>query len=383
MVDDAELGVGKTCFVVGPIGDRFKPLGHQRRAVYDRGVILWEQVFQPVCERFGLTAVRADKIARSGEITEQIVEFLRDSDLVIADLTGGNANVMYELGLRHSVALPTVLVGEVEVLPFDVNTLRTVQFEYTEGGRIGLRDDLVDFVREALVDGGGSPIATRVLQSRESVTGQEVGEAATLSATPEPDVGEAEEPGVMDILAEGQTALESVTEILNDARVSIDEIGEVTQAHTDKMTASDKAGKGFVGRLAVARALAQNLKEPADVLSAHARKFEDAVGLADAMVQYVFRELKSDEGARTEVLPTTISILGLADAAEESLSGITRMLRATGGLRKISRDLRPSSSELEAALTRLVVATKVIVAWRDAVFEAYGGDPRPDESDEA
>lgn len=41
-------------------------------------------------------------IAEPGEITEQVFQRLRDDDLVIADVRGGNANVMYELGLRHT-----------------------------------------------------------------------------------------------------------------------------------------------------------------------------------------------------------------------------------------------------------------------------------------
>ncbi|WP_310526584.1 hypothetical protein, partial [Nocardioides sp.] len=63
---------------------------------------MWENVFEPACEMFGLTPVRADKISEAGDIPEQIFTYLRDADIVIADVTGGNANVMYELGLRHT-----------------------------------------------------------------------------------------------------------------------------------------------------------------------------------------------------------------------------------------------------------------------------------------
>jgi hypothetical protein len=65
----------------------------------------------------GLNPIRAGHISDSGEITEQIFRHLRDDDVVIADLTGANANVMYELGLRHTINKLTIQVGEFRRLP--------------------------------------------------------------------------------------------------------------------------------------------------------------------------------------------------------------------------------------------------------------------------
>lgn len=97
MPSDAELGQGKTCFAIGPIGSRLDPRGTEGRVRYEEALQMWENVFEPACAQFGLRPIRADRIADPGEIPEQIFLHLRDSDLVIADVTGGNANVMYEL----------------------------------------------------------------------------------------------------------------------------------------------------------------------------------------------------------------------------------------------------------------------------------------------
>ena len=78
---------------------------------------MWENVFEPACQRFGMQPLRADKLPQPGEITDQVFGLLRDADVVIADLTGGNANVMYELGLRHTKDKLTVHIGEYERLP--------------------------------------------------------------------------------------------------------------------------------------------------------------------------------------------------------------------------------------------------------------------------
>ena len=70
--------------------------------------------------------------------------------MVIADLSGGNPNVMYELGLRHTKAALTVQIGEVGLLPFDVRAIRTIEFRRSEGGLVEAREALMQQLREGL-----------------------------------------------------------------------------------------------------------------------------------------------------------------------------------------------------------------------------------------
>jgi len=54
-----------------------------------------------------------------------------DDSLVIADLTGSNANVFYELGVRHAFRKPVVQIIDAEQpIPFDVAHSRTIKFKY-------------------------------------------------------------------------------------------------------------------------------------------------------------------------------------------------------------------------------------------------------------
>ena len=52
---------------------------------------------------------RADEIAKPGRITDHILEAISKSDVLIADLSGNNANVMYELGFGHALKKPEVV----------------------------------------------------------------------------------------------------------------------------------------------------------------------------------------------------------------------------------------------------------------------------------
>ena len=75
-------------------------------------------------------AVRADEIAEPGVITSQIMQRVIGDDLVVADLTGLNPNVLYELAVRHAILKPFVqIIAQGETIPFDVSGIRTVFFD--------------------------------------------------------------------------------------------------------------------------------------------------------------------------------------------------------------------------------------------------------------
>lgn len=66
----------------------------------------------------------ADELVGRSIIHNNIIEELKSSDLVIADLTDLNPNVFYELGVRHYTGKPTILIAEQGVrTPFDVNSM--------------------------------------------------------------------------------------------------------------------------------------------------------------------------------------------------------------------------------------------------------------------
>jgi hypothetical protein len=64
-------------------------------------------------------------------ITNQVIYYIVDSPLVIADLTGNNPNVYYELALRHSFKKPIIQIKEEsERLAFDIVGMRTIDVDY-------------------------------------------------------------------------------------------------------------------------------------------------------------------------------------------------------------------------------------------------------------
>lgn len=116
----------KKCFVVSPIGEE----GSEIRSNADK---LFKYVIKPVCEACEFEPVRVDKLNDANSITQTIIEQLETADLVIADMTGHNPNVFYEMGFRARTKKPMIhLRKKGESLPFDVNTIRTLEYDLTD-----------------------------------------------------------------------------------------------------------------------------------------------------------------------------------------------------------------------------------------------------------
>src|SRR5687768_15224932 len=108
------------CFVISPIGADGSP---DRKAAND----LLKYVIKPVGEdTHGYKIKRAEKIVGTGSITRQIIEYLVESPVVVADMTNHNPNVFYELAARHAARKPVIhLIREGQRIPFDVTTQRS------------------------------------------------------------------------------------------------------------------------------------------------------------------------------------------------------------------------------------------------------------------
>jgi hypothetical protein len=71
--------------------------------------------------------------------------------IVIAELTGRNPNVLYELGLTHVLRKPAILIVQsMDDVPFDLRHLRCIVYSLGPGGLRKLRTDLEATIRQVL-----------------------------------------------------------------------------------------------------------------------------------------------------------------------------------------------------------------------------------------
>jgi hypothetical protein len=136
------------CFVLMPFGGRFDEYHHE--------------IIKPAIEDVGLEAARADDINHAGAIMVQVWTEIRESCICVADLSGRNPNVMYELGIAHALRKPVVqIVQNIEDVPFDLRHLRNITYDVTSA-RWG--DDLCARLVEALRATLQNPVSALAFQ---------------------------------------------------------------------------------------------------------------------------------------------------------------------------------------------------------------------------
>ena len=197
MADKVELD--SECFFITPIGAD----GSEVRKRSD-GVLKF--IVGRAAAELELTAVRADEIAEPGLITRQVLDHVLGAKAAVADLTGHNANVFYEMAVRHAAKLPVVLIAEIGVvLPFDIAQMRTIFFDHTDlESADKCRTEIVKHLREAIDNGAvDSPIATSL-------------DVQALQA------GSAVERNVAELI----TAFESMSRVQTRMASAIDDLGE-------------------------------------------------------------------------------------------------------------------------------------------------------------
>ena len=122
------------CFVITPIGNETDSI---RRHI--DGII--EAAIRPSLREYEVLV--AHKITEPGTITKQVLKEIYEDDLVIANLTNNNPNVMYELAFRHCLGKPTIMIAEKGTsLPSDIIMERTIFYCNDAQGVIDLREEL-------------------------------------------------------------------------------------------------------------------------------------------------------------------------------------------------------------------------------------------------
>ena len=97
---------------------------------------IYQDLIKPALVAAGFEPFRADEETTTGDILTDMFQELLLADLVIADLSIDNANVFYELGIRHAFkkrGIVHIQSGRA-YMPFDIFNVRTIPYHTTEEG---------------------------------------------------------------------------------------------------------------------------------------------------------------------------------------------------------------------------------------------------------
>ncbi|MCI9403714.1 MAG: hypothetical protein HFF04_08595 [Oscillospiraceae bacterium] len=141
----------KKCFIITPIGSENEPIRRHIEGIIDAAIIpaLGDQYDVVVAHRINVT----------GTITKQVIAEIYNADLVIANLTGKNPNVMYELAFRHCLGTPLISIADQETnLPADIISERTIFYVNDAKGVLELQENLRKYLKEINFEQKSSPI---------------------------------------------------------------------------------------------------------------------------------------------------------------------------------------------------------------------------------
>lgn len=124
-------------FVLMPFAEELKP-------VYDDHI-------KTVVAELGLEAARADDFFTADSIISDIWNAISAARFLVADCTGRNPNVFYELGVAHTLGKRVILIAQShDDIPFDVQHIRAILYEYTPRGMRGFEKSLKETLRRRL-----------------------------------------------------------------------------------------------------------------------------------------------------------------------------------------------------------------------------------------
>lgn len=304
---------------------------------------------------------RADDLLNQQNILKDIVVSIHESDLIIADLTGLNPNVFYELGLAHAFRKNVVLLTQdVSELPFDLRSYRVIQYS-THFSKI---KDLEESLRKVLHDiksssiSFGNPVTDwiRLDSINENPTNKitVIQKEDKLNNAPVVAVDIIEEKGFLDYIADIEESMEKLTNIVSDFEVKTTEMSnDITIKGNEIRSAWEKPSTGtasYVRKLA--RKAAETMNNYGAFISQSNKQYESVWDIfEDSISNLVISPLLKSSPENIDGFADFLTLLeNLKNSIIPAIDGISSMAEGAISLKGMEGSITRSVSliELEA-----------------------------------
>jgi hypothetical protein len=242
--------------------------------------------------------------------------------------------------------------------------------EYRKGVR-HLAERLVGVVRD-LTGEQGSPAIAQSETSTSSTASAQVADA------------EDEEPGLVELLAEGEEAMPEWTKIIGAASPEIEQIGNLAGEAAEQMTVSDAKGGGASGRLKITIGLAEKLKPHADAILTLGQANAAIMVKVGPAISALLERIEADPQLtlQTEGVPEFIDgIKTLAQNGKGAVASLQGFSTSFDQTAKLSRALRPPIRDIQNGLRGFVDAQAIYDEWERRIEDIYteaDSDTEPD-----
>jgi hypothetical protein len=115
--------------------------------------VVYNDFLKPSIEKLKLQCIRGDDIFGDNIIMDDIIKLIKESAILVADLTYRNPNVFYELGLAHAFGKKVLLLAQsMDDVPFDLRHRRVCLYKYSPKGCKKLENEMVAHIETLLTE---------------------------------------------------------------------------------------------------------------------------------------------------------------------------------------------------------------------------------------
>jgi hypothetical protein len=305
----------------------------------------------------GYDVFRADDVVSQRNILEDIIASINDSELIVADLTGSNPNVYYELGIAHAFGKSVILLTQsVSDLPFDLRSYRVIQYN-THFAAIGDAKNKLKEFAEAAKNGKmifRSPVTDfSSIKKVESQVEEEV--KVILSG----------DLGFLDHTIRMQEGFAAMANVIGQIGKRMQEVTTRTEAVTEEM--NELAKSEDAQKLRKIQKLlgdfATTQQEYAIFLKESNDRMENSLDDTFTSLEFVisFKTPSTDE--ERQALSTMLNNLNyLENNSQGSVNSFTKLLASVKATPRMERNLNKALDEVAVQIDRFIGNTQQVVA---------------------
>jgi len=340
------------------------PFAAEFQTVFDKLIV-------PALEECGYNVKRADSDLDQQNVLKDVVRGIANADLVIAELTSRNPNVLYELGLSHALRKNTVLITQsIDEIPFDLRAYRVIRYSTQFDEADELRKEL-QAIGEAHLGGEiefGSPIID-FLPDQESKAERLPVVESTATGEPSEDLDSTDpEPpeGFLD-------ALITISEAGTQVTARMDRIGELTldigqkfrETTAAAQAAQAEGGSGMVLKMhRLAGEMAEGLDEYAEQLKDEAPLLEEDVQkLINGGLAYTSWLASQADIDLDQARDNRQTFEELGKATQEGLESVKVFRKTLAELSAISRDMARGTGRAIQSLDSITGSLEQVEAF--------------------
>lgn len=284
----------------------------------------------------------ASEIGNQQSILNDIIQPIFDADLVVADLTGLNANVMYELGVAHSLNKKTIIItqDDISTIPFDIKTYKIWNYNTN----FKSFSELVEYLNSTIkntIDGTcifGNPVIDFL--SKKNITQINLIQQSTDIATTE-----FTDKGYFDFIAD----IEENVEKLGDSIVQM--AGEMTDLSTGVSESTDSINRiKKTGEKGALKLFQKETKKVANYISSFSSKLNSHNKLNALLWQEIEKNTSGlidnrfsyEEGNKPELITFLKTLYDLKSSNSESSKSIAKFKQSLTNIIGIDKSMTKS-----------------------------------------